>query len=263
MFKDIIKNPCAKVVAVPTLSDNYAYLLIDPVTKNGLCVDPAEPKKVIDAAKDEGVLLKSALCTHKHWDHSGGNREIKKLIPEIEIVGSAYEQIPAVTKSVQDGDVIPFGSLEIKCIKASCHTIGQIMYFVHSPTNPDLQPILFTGDTIFIAGCGRFFEGSAKMMLEIMQKLEVLPPETLIYCGHEYTVNNLKFAQTVDESPEVTEKLKWAQDTRKQGLPTVPSTLKQERTYNPFMRTSHLQSVMGQDSIESTMKKLRDLKDRF
>ncbi|GBE59776.1 hydroxyacylglutathione hydrolase [Babesia ovata] len=263
MFNDIIRKPCAEVIPVPVFSDNYAYLLVEHGTKNAFCVDPAEPRTVLQAASERQLTLTAALCTHKHYDHSGGNTEIQRLVPGITVYGSSYESVPGVTHGLMDGEVIRFGSLEVKGIRAACHTVGHMMYFVSNPSDPSTQPIMFTGDTVFIAGCGRFFEGSAANMLDIMNKLRTYPKETLIFCGHEYTVKNLQFAKTVEASPAVLKKLEWAERVRAQGLPTVPSTLGEELEYNPFMRSAELMSVVGESTEEGAMRKLRSMKDRF
>nr|PVC52303.1 hydroxyacylglutathione hydrolase [Theileria orientalis] len=262
-YNKSVKNPVAEVKVVPVLQDNFSYILIDPESSNALCVDPAEPQKVLSVAQSYDLKFKLCLCTHKHWDHSGGNVEMKRLVPDLDVVGSSYESTPGVTLPVKDDDTLSFGSLKIRCIKASCHTTGHIMYFVYSPEKPDLQPILFTGDTIFVGGCGRFFEGSGELMLGIMRRVKTLPPNTLIYCGHEYTVKNMKFAYYVDPSQPVVDKLNWSQDVISKGGVTVPSLLSEEVLYNPFMRTKDLMSSLETASEEAAMSKLRQMKDRF
>ncbi|ORM39780.1 Hydroxyacylglutathione hydrolase [Babesia sp. Xinjiang] len=263
MFKEILKKPCAQVIPVPVLTDNYAYLLIDPKSDTAICVDPAEPRKVLSASTNNGLTISAAFCTHKHYDHSGGNAEIQRMVPGIAVYGSSYEAMPGLTAGVMDGEVIHIGSLEVTCIRAACHTVGHMMYYVTNPSEPNSQPLIFTGDTIFIAGCGRFFEGSASMMMDIITKLRKLPKDTLIYCGHEYTVKNLEFARTVDGSDAVIRKLEWAKQVRSQGLPTVPSTLADEMEYNPFMRAAILKEKVGETTEEGAMSKLRSMKDRF
>lgn len=198
---------------------------------------------MIEAAAKRQLTLTAAFCTHKHYDHSGGNNEIKRLVPGLTVYGSSYESVPGVTSGLMDGEVIRFGSLEVKGIRAACHTVGHMMYYISNPSDSSAQPIMFTGDTVFIAGCGRFFEGSAANMLDIMNNLRTYPKETLIYCGHEYTVKNLQFAKTVDDSSAVVKKLEWAERVRSQGLPTVPSTLGEVsnrlKLYHNSVRTTH------------------------
>ncbi|KAK1442139.1 ribonuclease Z/Hydroxyacylglutathione hydrolase like protein [Babesia gibsoni] len=263
MFTHIIKNPCAEVEVVPVLSDNFSYILVEPYTKQALCVDPAEPEKVLVAAGKMGVALSAVFCTHKHYDHSGGNVAIKRLVPDIKVYGSSYESVPGVTDALIDEEVVNFGGLEIKCIKAACHTIGHMLYYVTDPKKPEAQPILFTGDTVFIGGCGRFFEGSASMMLDIVRKVKGLRKDTLLYCGHEYTVKNLEFAKTVDKGEAVAKKLDWAREVAKVGVPTVPSLLEEELCYNPFLRPDALMEAVGEKTEEATLATLRKKKDHF
>ncbi|XP_954432.1 hydroxyacylglutathione hydrolase, putative [Theileria annulata] len=284
-----LKNPVAEVLIVPVLQDNYSYVLKDPESSNALCVDPVEYEKVYNVCKENDLELKLALCTHKHWDHSvlyllfitnfpkilisylclivecviGGNNGIKKLVPDVEVVGSSYEETPGVTLPVKHEQTLTFGNLVIKCLKASCHTLGHIMYYVYHPSNDHQQPLLFSGDTLFISGCGRFFEGDARSMMEIVETVKSLPENTLLYCGHEYTLKNLQFAYSVDKSDVVFKKLNWSKETVSKGLPTVPSTLQEEKLYNPFMRVKELMKSLDEQSEESTMNKLRSLKDRF
>ncbi|KAL8274597.1 hypothetical protein Esti_001500 [Eimeria stiedai] len=260
---------CAEVIPIPTLSDNYAYLVIDKKTKAAACVDPAEPEKVVAAAKEHGVTLHKCLCTHKHFDHSGGNVKIKKLIPEIEVVGSAYEETPGKTKAVTEGDTFLLGDLLVKALHAPCHTSGHMLYYMESRTDPNAQPIIFTGDTLFLAGCGRFFEGDASQMHRaLMEKIGTLPAETLVYCGHEYSLANLQFAATIEPHNNALEnKLDWARKQRAAGKPTIPSTIGEEKAYNPFMRVDKLevQKAVGApagDQVQ-TMHLLRERKNVF
>nr|CEL66543.1 TPA: hydroxyacylglutathione hydrolase, putative [Neospora caninum Liverpool] len=266
-FDPMDPQQVADVVLVPTLSDNYAYLLIDRATKQAACVDPAEPRKVVAAAKKAGVDLKMCLCTHKHLDHSGGNEELSATHPEIEIVGSGYEQTPGVQKTVRDGDSLSLGSLQIRVLHAPCHTGGHVLYFVTSPQQPHLAPIIFTGDTLFVGGCGRFFEGSAGQMCHaLLDVIRPLPKETRVYCGHEYTKSNLEFALRVEpDNTDLQEKYRWTVEQRNANRPTIPSTVEQETRFNPFMRVEErtVQEAMHSvgDKVE-TMQRLRDMKNR-
>ncbi|PIC47414.1 hypothetical protein B9Z55_006783 [Caenorhabditis nigoni] len=157
---------------------------------------------------------------------------------------------------------------QIRSFSTPCHTSGHICYFVSDPSNESEPPVLFTGDTLFIAGCGRFFEGTAPQMDTALNKiLKVLPEETLVYPGHEYTVANLKFAAHVEpQNPDVAAKLKWAQEQREKGLFTVPSTIFDEKATNPFMRVVESEEVQKtvetNDPIEG-MAKLREMKNNF
>ncbi|CDJ66855.1 hydroxyacylglutathione hydrolase, putative [Eimeria necatrix] len=260
---------CAEVIPVPTLSDNYAYLLIDKKTKTAACIDPAEPEKVIAAAKEHGVTLQKCLCTHRHADHSGGNEQIKTLVPGIEVIGSAYEETPGRTKAVCDGETFRIGDLLVKVLHAPCHTSGHVLYYVESRTDSNASPIIFTGDTLFLAGCGRFFEGDATQMHRALMKIiGELPAETLVYCGHEYTLANLRFAASVEpNNAAVQNKLEWAQQQRNAGKPTIPSSIGEEKTYNPFMRVDRPEvqrAVRAPEGDEvQTMHILRERKNTF
>lgn len=260
---------CADVILVPTLSDNYAYLVIDKKTKAAACVDPAEPEKVLAAAKEHGVTLRTCLCTHKHADHSGGNVKIKALLPDIEVVASAYEDTPGRTKAVCDGDTFRIGDLLVKVLHAPCHTSGHVLYYMESRTDMNVKPIIFTGDTLFLGGCGRFFEGDATMMHRALLKtIGTLPAETLVYCGHEYSLANLQFAATVEpHNVALQSKLEWARSQRAAGKPTIPSSIGEEKAFNPFMRVDKpdVQKAVGAphgDEVQ-TMHILRERKNVF
>ncbi|EDO06817.1 putative hydroxyacylglutathione hydrolase [Babesia bovis T2Bo] len=263
MYQDIIKKPCAEVITVPLFQDNYGYIVVDPDGKHAFCVDPAEPRKILSVIDERKLTLKAVFCTHKHHDHSGGNLEMARIIPGIPVYGSNNEDMAGMTNGIMDGDVVRLGGLEIKGVRVPCHTLGHMLYYVTNPSDPTMQPLMFTGDTIFIGGCGRFFEGTADMMLNIMNTVRQYRKDSLIYCGHEYTVKNLKFASTVDDSPAVKRKMEWAESARQQNLPTVPSTLGEELEYNPFMRTATLMDKVGETTEVGAMRKLRQMKDRF
>jgi len=255
-----------RIVQVPVLSDNYSYLVIDEETNLAATVDPAEPKTVIAAAKKEQVNLSAILTTHHHWDHAGGNEEMKNLLPTLEVYGGDT-RIPALTKQVTEGDTFKIGNLSVRVFFTPCHTSGHVLYLIKNEKNPNQTSALFTGDTLFIGGCGRFFEGTAQQMYHALcEVISNLPPKTEVYCGHEYTLKNLQFAKTIEPSnPSVLSKLEWANQCSQKGLSTVPSTIEEELTYNPFMRVnfpSVQSSVCSNDPIE-VMSKLRTLKNDF
>jgi len=252
---------CADVIPVPVLSDNFAYLLIDRATRKAACVDPAEPEKKAN------VTVEMGICTHKHLDHSGGNERIAQLIPGIRIVGSAYEYIPGITDALKDRQTINLGSLNIEAFHTPCHTEGHELFYVTS--SQESCPILFTGDTLFVGGCGRFFEGDANQMLKAMSIIASLPGETKIYCGHEYTISNLKFALSVEPSNvELRNKYEWACREVELGRHTIPSSVKEELSFNPFMRVkedSVRRSITNGESMtdEQVMATLREMKNNF
>jgi hydroxyacylglutathione hydrolase len=225
-----------KVVIIgPLNEDNYGYLMIDEATNEGIIVDVSnQPQSVFDAVVRENVTVKMVLTTHKHWDHAGGNDVIKTLIPGIEIVGSAQDTVEGCTKVVNDGDELFVGGIKVKCILTPGHTMGHVSYYAEQND----QHVCFTGDCLFIGGAGRFFEGSAADMYPTLyQKLGNLPRDTLIYCGHEYTVSNYRFALSVDgANTDLIAANERAKTLRDSGLPTIPTTLETEFRTNPFMR---------------------------
>ncbi|XP_073492541.1 hydroxyacylglutathione hydrolase, mitochondrial isoform X1 [Aquarana catesbeiana] len=254
-----------KIELLPALTDNYMYLLIDEETKEAAIVDPVQPKKVVDAVKKHGVNLTSVLTTHHHWDHAGGNEKLVKMMSGLKVYGGD-SRIGALTQRVSHLTTFQVGSLHVKCLSTPCHTSGHICYYVTKPNSSE-PPAVFTGDTLFVAGCGKFFEGTAEEMYKaLIEILGKLPPETRVYCGHEYTINNLKFARHVESNNEqIKKKLSWAKETYNNGEPTIPSTLAEEFTYNPFMRVREksVQDHAGESDPISTMASIRKEKDNF
>ncbi|MBT9560961.1 MAG: hydroxyacylglutathione hydrolase [Myxococcales bacterium] len=253
-----------QVVPIPILADNYAYLLIDPATGDAAAVDPADPGPVLSEVRARGLRLTHVLCTHHHGDHSGGNVAIADALPHVAVVGPQVDaaRIPGLTHGVGHGDVVQVGSLTVRVLFVPCHTRGHVAFVAGEGAHEG--PALFCGDTLFVAGCGRFFEGSAEQMVTaLFDVLGALPPETRVYCGHEYAVANLTFAATVEpENQAIHRKLAWAVAQRAAGLPTVPSTLAEEREYNPFLRV-HVPALARGDTPAACMARLRDAKNAF
>eukprot|EP00271_Cylindrocystis_brebissonii_P016368 TRINITY_DN3983_c0_g1_i1.p1 TRINITY_DN3983_c0_g1~~TRINITY_DN3983_c0_g1_i1.p1 ORF type:complete len:258 (+),score=79.20 TRINITY_DN3983_c0_g1_i1:208-981(+) len=256
-----------KIIPVPVLSDNYAYLLVDEASGSAAAVDPVEPEKVLAAAQAAAVRITKVLTTHKHWDHAGGNEGMKRLLPGIEVLGGALDHVAGGTTAVQDGMRFAFGgNMEVLAMHTPCHTAGHICYYVTS-TDGSADPAVFTGDTLFVGGCGRFFEGSAEEMHSALElKLGRLPPNTQVFCGHEYTVKNLEFACSVDgANAALQQKLREARELRQKGLPTIPSSIGGELQFNPFMRCRDpaLQAATGKSDPIEVMAELRRLKNEF
>ncbi|XP_071963967.1 hydroxyacylglutathione hydrolase, mitochondrial-like isoform X2 [Antedon mediterranea] len=253
-----------RVRLLPALQDNYMYLLVDEESNEAAIVDPVEPEKVVEAVKQEGVKLTSVLTTHHHWDHSGGNEKLVSLQQGLNVYGGD-DRIPALTNKVSHDDKFKVGSLNIQCLFTPCHTSGHICFYVTGQDGQD--PAVFTGDTLFIAGCGKFFEGQPDQMYNaLINVLSNLPDETKVYCGHEYTVSNLRFAEHVEPSNfDIKEKMSWAQVQRSKDTPTIPSTIGEEKKYNPFMRVrvKSVQDHVGQSEGIATMGALRTEKDGF
>ena len=197
-----------EVIPVPVLDDNYAYLLVDNKTKTCAAIDPAQPKKVLSAAKERGLSVSMILTTHHHFDHAEGNEEFLQLLKneggeKIPVFGGD-ERVQAVNKIVKEGEEIWIGGENVKVsVRSSpCHTTGHLLFFAEQIEKREGEekkregdPVVFTGDTLFIGGCGRFFEGTPEQMDQALNViLSSLPDNTLVYCGHEYTVANLLFA---------------------------------------------------------------------
>lgn len=257
------KNMDVKIL--PALQDNYMYLIVDKATKEAAIVDPVEPKTVLKAVEEQGVNLTTVLTTHHHWDHAGGNEDLIKERPGL-IVYGGDDRIGALTKKVEHNTKFKIGNLNVQCLFTPCHTTGHICYFVTAPEEGN-DSVVFTGDTLFLGGCGRFFEGTADQMYKaLITILSSLPDHTKVFCGHEYTLQNLKFAAHVEPTNEnVKAKISWSQDRRNQGKPTVPSTIGEEKLYNPFMRVTELavQNHTGKNDPIDTMKAIRLEKDTF
>jgi len=222
-----------EIVPVPQLSDNYAYLLIDPASGNAAVVDCAEARPVLDEARRRSVRLVAVLATHHHFDHVGGNGDLLESNREIRVFGSADDapRIPGITDQVRDGDAITPGGLSARIILIPAHTSGHVAY--HFPT----ERAVFTGDTLFAGGCGRLFEGDAAMMIGSLSKLASLPDDTRVYFGHEYTEKNLRFALTLEpDNAALREKHAWAEAQMKAGATTTPTTIGSEKATNPFLR---------------------------
>eukprot|EP00040_Diaphanoeca_grandis_P002625 m.22264 g.22264 ORF g.22264 m.22264 type:complete len:271 (-) comp13756_c0_seq1:415-1227(-) len=225
------------VHVVPMLKDNYAYLIVDDDSKTAACVDPVEPKKILAAAAAIGVTITTSLTTHSHWDHSGGNVELHKLKPEINIIGGKGDGSPGCNQEVSEGDTIKIGSINITVMETPCHTQGHVCFYANPGTGAEEDCAVFTGDTMFVAGCGNFNAGTPQQMFAAFKKLGALPPSTKVYVGHEYTVNNLKFASYLEPTNSATTiKLAWALKQREQNLFTTPTTIADEYKTNPFLR---------------------------
>lgn len=222
------------VTLIPCLRDNYAYLLTSRATNEAAVVDPSEAGPVIAAVEAAGVDLVCVLNTHHHWDHTGGNKGLLARWPALGVYGFQSDEgrIPGQTVSLSDGDRVHFAdqSADVKHIPG--HTTGAVAYCFPGR--------VFTGDTLFFAGCGRLFEGTPEMMHRSIQRLvDELPPETEVYSGHEYTVSNLRFAAAAEPgNADIVTQLSWAEAERAAGRPTMPSTLELERRVNPFVRAA-------------------------
>ncbi len=248
-----------RVIPVPCLNDNYAYLVVDEEGRRGAVVDPAEDAPVRQALDEHGLALAEIWLTHHHWDHVGGVEALCDELSPAEVVGSAYDmehgRIPRQTRGVREGDPLRFAGRDVAVLEIPGHTLGAVAYLIDGE--------LFSGDTLFVAGCGRVFEGTMPMMKDSLAKLRALPDDTRVWCGHEYTVQNLGYARTVEpDSAEVAAALEEAKRARAEGRATVPGAIGRERRINPFFRFDVPEVARGRDPVE-TFTSLREGKDRF
>lgn len=221
-----------EVIALPAFDDNYIWLLRRDGVSTCVVVDPGDEDPVIEYLEAHELTLSDILITHKHGDHTGGVRELKRRWPDARVCGPAHEPIAVVEKKLREGDAVALDELQLnlQVLDVPGHTESHIAYFGNG--------LLFCGDTLFAGGCGRVFSGTFEQLSDSLRRIAGLPKETLVYCAHEYTLANLGFAKWVE--PENTELLQRIQDDQRQrarGLPTVPSTLKLELATNPFLRT--------------------------
>lgn len=256
-----------KVIPVPCLSDNYAYLVVCESTGHAGIVDTPEAAPVAASVKKEGVELKAILNTHHHWDHIGGNKELLKRFPGLAVYGHASDRgrIDGQTEMLETGDTFTLGKLEFKALHNPGHTSGAVSFVV--------EDSVFTGDTMFAAGCGRLFEGTPAMMFASLNEvIGSLPTATKVYFGHEYTEANLRFAEFMEpENQAVRARLEQVQKMRRTGQFSTPSTLEQEWSTNPFMRCGSeeiLARVKKEDPSndlrpESVLGVVRRMKDSF
>ena len=238
-----------KIKIIKCLEDNFSYLLINEKNCDACVVDPGEAKPVLKYIEENKINLKFILNTHHHGDHIGGNKILKsKFNAKILAFENDRDRIPMIDIFLNDGQIWKSDTFEFKVIHVPGHTSGHICFYFFN------EKIVFTGDTLFSLGCGRVFEGSHEDMFNSLLKLKSLPLETKIYFGHEYTLNNSIFCNKFDESnPELNRKIIDIKKKLNNGLPTAPTSIKDELDCNIFLRTKNLKEF----------SKLRDLKDNF
>ena len=218
------------IIPIPALRDNYIWTMIKPEDHTAWVIDPGDAAPVIDFLKQQKLTLKAILITHHHWDHTAGVAELREQQPT-PVYGSAKEKIADVTHLLKDEEDIHMEGcpLTFHVIAIPGHTLDHIAYY-----SPGL---LFCGDTLFAAGCGRVFEGTPEQMYASLQKIAALPDDTRIYCAHEYTLNNLHFAEIVEpENTLIKQRITQVSELRNKNLPSLPSTLSEEKETNPFLR---------------------------
>lgn len=217
---------------INALSDNYIACIINSTNKKCAIVDPGDAGPVFNFLNEYKITLSGILITHHHWDHTSG---IEKLLEkfDIPVYGPAKEPVTGISHLLNDGDIIHIEELKLSLntMHIPGHTLGHIAYYNNQ--------IIFTGDTLFTAGCGKIFEGTVDQMYHSLMRIASLDEKTLIYCGHEYTASNLIFAQTVEpDNIDIQNRIDHVSTLRQQNLPSVPSTLSVEKLTNPFLRCS-------------------------
>lgn len=242
------------ILRVPVLSDNYVWLAHDTASGDTAVVDPAVAAPVLAAADARGWVISQIWNTHWHPDHTGGNAEIKAAMAArgmaCTITGPAAEsaRIPTLDRLVAEGDHVALGSHVAHVLEVPAHTAGHIAYYL-----PD-DAAIFVGDTLFAMGCGRLFEGTAAQMFANMQRLSALPDDTAVYCAHEYTLSNARWAVTADaDNRALADRFDTVRAMRDRGEPTVPTSIGLERATNPFLRAASA----------SQLADLRTAKDNF
>ena len=252
-----------KVTIIPILSDNYSYLIIDKDNKYCSAVDPASPEEIIPFLEREKLDLKNILNTHYHSDHTAGNLELKEKY-KCKICGPDKEkdQIPGIDITLKENDTLKINDYSAKIFETPGHTSGHIIYWFEK------EKVVFTGDTLFVLGCGRLFEGTPEIMWNSLLKIRNLPKETKIYCGHEYTRNNADFALTIEKNNN--KLIKRSDEINKllnENCFTVPTTVKKEIETNPFLRADNdnikKDLEMYSASTEEIFGEIRKRKDNF
>ncbi|MCE9521049.1 MAG: hydroxyacylglutathione hydrolase [Alphaproteobacteria bacterium] len=252
-----------KILLVPCLTDNYAYLVHEPSTNAVAIVDPSEAAPVLAALQTHGLKLTHILNTHHHFDHTGGNLPLKEATGA-RIIGpkADSDRIPGIDEGLGEGDTLTFGNAKARVFDIPAHTKGHIAFWFEA------DKAVFTGDTMFAIGCGRLFEGTPAQMWTSLSKLAALPADTRVYCGHEYTLSNGRFALTLEPNNKAlqqrmveVERLRAAKD------PTIPTTLGLEMQTNPFLRpaSAELRSTLGLQNADdvTVFAEIRRRKDVF
>ena len=239
-----------EIARIPVLSDNYVWLVHEPDSGETTVIDPAVAAPVLDEAARRGWLISQIWNTHWHPDHTGGNSEIKAATGCF-VTGPAAEaaRIPTLDAQVSEGDRVSLGPILAEVLEVPAHTAGHIAYHLHR------EGVIFVGDTLFAMGCGRLFEGSADQMYFNLQRLAGLPDDTRVYCAHEYTLSNGRFALTVEpDNHALVERLATVVAVRAAGEATVPTTIALERATNPFMRAGDVEEFARRRAAKDVFK---------
>jgi hydroxyacylglutathione hydrolase len=252
-----------EILTIPCLSDNYAFLAHDPDSGDTALVDAPEAAPVLKVLSERGWTLSHVLLTHHHWDHVDALGDILAAHPA-KVIGAAADahRLPPLDLAVNEGDSFHFGAHPVHVMDVSGHTVGHIAF--HLPAGN----AVFTADSLMALGCGRLFEGTPDQMWGSLMKLAALPDETVVYSGHEYTEANGRFAETIEPgNPDLQDRIREIAAARAEGRPTVPSSLKQEKATNPFLRAASPEiqqrlDMQGADLAE-VFAEVRRRKDNF
>lgn len=254
------------IYRLPVRSDNYIFVLHNPADRTAAVIDPADAPPVLAKLKELGAELTAIFNTHHHGDHVGGNRELLQHFPSAQVYASAQDngRIPGQQHYLEDGDVVSFANRTGHVSFVPGHTRGHIAYYF-APLAENEPGELFCGDTLFAGGCGRLFEGTPADMQPSLAKLRDLPDNTRVWCAHEYTLSNLKFAVSIDQgNEELRSRLTQVKQARQQNQPTIPTLLSIEKATNPFLRwdTPALQTLAKSQDPITVFGHIRKMKDR-
>ncbi len=261
-----LNNDLIKVLPIPALKDNYIWVLVNKHLKQAIVVDPGEADPVLNFLAKHHLVLVGILVTHKHADHTGGISKLLQLDPNLAVYAHPLENIPFTTQPVQEGGVLAIDEwpLSFTVLHIPGHTLGHVAFYA--------PPLLFTGDTLFGAGCGRIFEGTAEEMFRSLNKLLSLPNETLVYCGHEYTLANLNFASQVEpDNADIRQRIELTKKLYSNHTPSLPSTINEEKKTNPFLRCAQENIIKKVEAYANrhltntieVFRELREWKNKF
>ncbi|MCB1672520.1 MAG: hydroxyacylglutathione hydrolase [Gammaproteobacteria bacterium] len=255
---------------IPAFADNYIWIFSDPGTNQACVVDPGDSSAVIKYLESHGLTLSTILVTHHHPDHTGGVKDLTNRFNS-KVYGPKNSPFDGIGQELEENNTVSVFGYQFRILQVPGHTLDHIAYYCESPPSGG-RPLLFCGDTLFAAGCGRIFEGNPVMMFASLQKLAGLPAATEVYCTHEYTLANLKFAATAEpDNPQLQERIAAARITRQRDLPTLPSSIALELATNPFLRCAETPLLTAasqhagaelQDPVE-VFATLRRWKDQF
>lgn len=239
-----------EIARIPVLSDNYVWLVHEPTSGETVVIDPAVAEPVLAEAERRGWRITQIWNTHWHSDHTGGNTAVKEATG-CTITGPAAEasRIPTLDRQVREGDVVRLGALEALVLEVPAHTAGHIAYHLAD------EQVLFPGDTLFAMGCGRLFEGDAEQMHANLQRLAQLPPETTVYCAHEYTLSNGRYALVAEPDNEaIRSRMAQVEAARAADEATVPTTIALELATNPFMRARSAEELAARRQAKDSFR---------